>query len=452
MASLPVPAQHRAAMLAAIGVASIDDLFSTIPASARLDRPLDLPAGISEMELSVRLTELAGANAGSSSLVSFLGAGCYDTFVPAIVDSVISRPEFFTAYTPYQPEVSQGTLQAIYEFQSFICRLTGMDVANASMYDGATAMVEAAMLASHTTKRDRVVVAGTVHPEWIQTLATYAKAGTLAPVIAPGRDGALDLAGLPELLADAACLIVADPNFVGGLEDLAQLGDLAHAAGALLVVCVDLSLSGLLAPASESDADVVVGEGQPLGNAMSFGGPGFGFFATRSDYLRRMPGRVVGRTRDVDGRPGFVLTMQTREQHIRREKATSNICSNQALCALAATVHLSMLGPEGLAEMGQRAVAAAHYLRDGLLGTGRFMSAWNGPFAREFALRYDGDVGAMQAALLDAGFLAGVDLARFGTPLADALGTDTSHLVLFATTERRTRTEMDRFIAEVASL
>jgi glycine dehydrogenase subunit 1 len=451
MAYLPIPAEHRSAMLAAVGVESVEELFDDIPACSRLDRPLALPAALSEMELSAHLDGLAGRNAGASKLVSFMGAGCYDTWVPPLVDSVVSRPEFFTAYTPYQPEVSQGTLQAIYEFQSFVCRLTGMDVANASMYDGATAMVEAALLASHFTRRKRVVVAGTVHPEWRGTLRTYARAGLVEPVVAPVRDGLTDVSALSALVADAACVIVADPNFVGGLEDLAAIGEIAHGAGALFVVATDLSLAGVLAPPSQAGADVVVGEGQPLGNSMSFGGPGFGFFAARKQYLRRMPGRIAGRTVDVDGRPGFVLTMQTREQHIRREKATSNICSNHALCALAATVHLSLLGPQGLAEMGKRAVASAHYLRHRLLATGRFTAPWDAPFAREFALRFDGDVAAMRETMLERGFLAGVDLARFAG-LADALGVKASDLVLFATTEKRTRDEIDRFVTEMESL
>jgi glycine dehydrogenase subunit 1 len=403
------------------------------------------------MELSAHLDELAGRNAGASSLVSFMGAGCYDSWVPPLVDSVISRPEFFTAYTPYQPEVSQGTLQAIYEFQSFVCRLTGMDVANASMYDGATAMVEAALLASHFTRRKRVVVAGTVHPEWLDTLRTYARAGLIEPVVAPVSDGLTDVTALSALVTDAACVIVADPNFVGALEDLAAIGEIAHGAGALFVVATDLSLMGVLAAPSQAGADVVVGEGQPLGSTMSFGGPGFGFFAAKKEYLRRMPGRIAGRTVDVDGRPGFVLTMQTREQHIRREKATSNICSNHALCALAATVHLSLLGPQGLAEMGKRAIASAHYLRDRLLAAGRFTAPWDAPFAREFALRFDGDVTAMRQAMLECGFLAGVELARFAG-LSDVLRAKTDDLVLFATTEKRTRGEIDRFVAEVGSL
>jgi glycine dehydrogenase subunit 1 len=451
MAYLPIPEEHRAQMLEAVGVSSVSDLFADIPACSLLDRPLALPAGMSEMELSAHLAGLARRDTPTSRLVSFLGAGCYDTFVPAIVDSTVSRPEFFTAYTPYQPEVSQGTLQAIYEYQSYVTRLTGMDVANASMYDGATAMVEAALLAVHQTGRKRVVVSGSVHPEWIETLRTYAEAGLMEPVVAYVQRGVTQVDALGPLLVDAACLIVADPDFFGNLEDLAAAGEKAHEAGALFVVATDLSLLGVLAPPGEYGADVVVGEGQPLGNAQSYGGPGFGFFAACQKFLRRMPGRIVGRTVDVDGADAFVLTMQTREQHIRREKATSNICSNHALNALAALVHLAMLGPRGLAETGTAAVAKAHYLRSALIATGRFSAPWDVPFAREFVLRYDGDVAAMQDAMLARGYLAGVALSRFAME-REILDTVTDDLVLFAVTEKRTRVELDAFAGEVASL
>jgi glycine dehydrogenase subunit 1 len=450
LSQLPIPDEHRDAMLAAVGVSSVEDLFADIPANVRLQRELDLPAGLSEMELTARLEGLARRDSGASSLVSFMGAGCYDSFVPAIVDSTVSRPEFFTAYTPYQPEVSQGTLQAIYEHQSYVCRLTGMDVANASMYDGATAMVEACLLAAHATRRDRVVVSGAVHPEWIETLRTYAAAGLLDPVVLPVEQGRTRLDMAAPLLEDAACLVVADPSFLGTLEDLTEAARLAHEAGALLVVTTDLSLMGVLEAPAAAGADVVVGEGQPLGNTMSFGGPGFGFFAARSEYLRRMPGRIVGRTVDAEGARGFVLTMQTREQHIRREKATSNICSNHALNALAATVHLAMLGPEGLAQTGRAAIAKALHLRGALIATGRFSAPWEAPCAREFVLRFHGDVASMQAQALGSGFLAGVALARFPV-LEEICGMPVDDLVLFAVTEKRTRREMDDFVKVVSA-
>jgi glycine dehydrogenase subunit 1 len=432
-------------MLRAVGATSIDDVFDSVPAAVRLGRPLALPDGLTEMETAARLRALADANTPAGRLVSFAGAGCYDHYIPAIVDHVLQRPEFFTAYTPYQPEVSQGTLQNIYEFQSMICELTGMDVANASMYDGATAFVEAALMAARVTKRYRVVVAGAVNPEWRVVLDTYASSGAVEVVTCPVEDG-VTVPAIASSLVDenTAALLVANPNFLGHLEDLASLAGVAHDAGALLVVAMNPVLGAVLEAPASFGADIVVGEGQVLGNAMSFGGPGLGFFACRQPQLRQLPGRVVGRTVDVDGAPAFVLTFQTREQHIRREKATSNICSNHALNALAAAVYLSSVGSAGLAEVGEACIAKAHYLRERLLATGRFDGPWSAPFAHEFALRYHGDVGGMQTEMLARGYLAGVDLGSVD-PGMDGL-------VLFAVTEKRTRAELDAFVEEVASL
>jgi len=432
-------------MLRAVGVSTVDELFESVPAAVRLDRPLDLPDGMSEMETASVLRALSDADTPATRLVSFAGAGCYDHYIPSIVDHVVRRPEFFTAYTPYQPEVSQGTLQNIYEFQTMICELTGMDVANASMYDGATAFVEAALMASRVTKRHKVVVVGSVHPEWRVVLQTYAASGNIEVVTCPVEDGVISPA-TAALLVDGstAALLVSSPNFVGHLEDLAGLGEVAHAAGALFVVSVNPILSGVLEPPSSFGADIVVGEGQPLGNPMSLGGPGLGFFACRQAHLRQLPGRIVGRTVDVDGRGAFVLTMQTREQHIRREKATSNICSNHALNALAASVYLSAVGIAGLESVGHACVAKAHYLREALLATGKFDAPYSAAFANEFALRYKGDPAAMHAEMLDRGFLAGVDLG--------AIDPGMDGLVLFAVTEKRTRAEMDSLAKEVASL
>jgi len=441
---VPVSCEQREAMLARIGVSDADTLFSDIPVEARLGRPLALPAGMTEQELVTHMEGLAARDRHVGDLVSFLGGGCYDHYVPAVVEHVVRKPEFFTAYTPYQPEVAQGTLQAAYEFQTTVCELTGMDVANASMYDGATALAEAALLAARATGRRRVVVADTVHPEWRAVLRTYSSAGLLDVATAPSRDGVLDRAALGGLLEGAAALLVADPSFLGTLDDLSSLGEAAHEAGALFVVATDPALLGVLEPPSIAGADVVVAEGQPLGSAVSYGGPGVGLFACREEHLRRMPGRIVGRTVDVDGRPAFVLTMQTREQHIRREKATSNICSNHALNALAFTVHAAALGAEGLAAVGRACVSKARYLHDALVGTGRFAEGFGAPFAREFALRWEGDVSSMQAAMLERGILAGLDLGVFEASW--------SGLVLFAVTERNSRADMDRFVAEVVSL
>jgi glycine dehydrogenase subunit 1 len=432
-------------MLSFVGAASVDDLFESVPAAVRLGRPLALADGLSEMETASRLRELADRNEPASRLVSFAGAGCYDHYVPSIVDHVLRRPEFFTAYTPYQPEISQGTLQNIYEFQSMICELTGMDVANASMYDGATAFVEAALMAARQTKRDKVVVAGAVHPEWRVVLNTYAESGIIEVVTSAVENGLTTASSVAGLIDEStAALLVSNPNFLGHLEDLAALGDIAHAAGALFVVSMNPALAGVLEAPAVYGADIVVGEGQPLGNVMSFGGPGLGFFACRDKFIRQMPGRIVGRTVDVDGAGAFVLTMQTREQHIRREKATSNICSNHALNALAAAVYLSSVGAEGLAEVGRSSIAKAHFLREQLLASGKFDAPFTAAFGNEFALRYTGDVVAMHAAMTSKGYIAGVDLG--------AIDPGMDGLVLFATTEKRTRAEIDAFVKEVASL
>lgn len=445
MRFIPVTCEEQSAMLAAVGVGTIDELFADVPVSARLARPLALPEPMGEVELSAHLKELARANRDTDAVVSFLGGGCYDHYVPAIVDAVVSKPAFFTAYTPYQPEVSQGTLQAVYEYQSMICQLTGMEVSNASMYDGATAFAEAALMAVRVTRRSRVVVSGAVHPEWRATLATYVEAGTVTVTEVASAGGISDAAALSAALGDdVAAIMVASPTFYGRLEDIAVLAELAHGAGALLVVGTNPILLGVMEPPASCGADIVIAEGQPLGNQMSFGGPGLGIFACRQAHIRQMPGRVAGRTTDVDGKTGFVLTFSTREQHIRREKATSNICSNHALNALAAGVYLSAVGAEGLAGIADACVAKAHYLEDALVATGRFERVHTAPFGYEFALRYRGDVDEMQRALLGAGFLAGLDLGRF---LADDAG-----LVLFAVTEKRTRAELDRFVEEVSAL
>ena len=456
MKYIPVTCEQRETMLRAVGVATIDGLFDVIPAAVRLEDGLDLGEGLTEIELDSHLRSLADNNEPATSLVSFLGAGCYDHYIPSVVDHVISKPEFFTAYTPYQPEVSQGTLQAIYEYQSMICALTGMDVSNASMYDGATALVEAALMAARVTKRHRVVCSPTVHPEWQNTLATYSDAGTLEIATFPAVEcGLTSLSDVETQLAsgDVAAVLVQSPNFFGGLEDLSELARLAHSSGALLVVACNPILLGIMEPPASFGADIVVGEGQSLGNAMSYGGPGLGFFACRSAHVRQMPGRVVGRTHDVDGNGAFVLTLSTREQHIRREKATSNICSNHALNALAACVYLCAVGQNGLAGIARASVAKAHYLRDTLIATGKFTSPWDVAFGYEFTLAYEGDVSEMHSAMLDRGFLAGVSVADVEAEWPTGVDSHVAErLVVFAVTEKRTRPEMDAFVEEVASL
>lgn len=456
MRYIPISCEQREAMLRAAGFSTAEELFADVPAGALLSRPLDLPEGMSEMELVDHLAGLARANAPATELVCLAGAGCYDHYVPSIVDHMVRKPEFFTAYTPYQPEVSQGTLQAIFEFQSMICMLTGMEVANASMYDGATAFVEAALMAARVTRKHKVAVSSAVHPEWLETLDTYASAGTLEIVRVPSTpEGATDLAAARALLdkSDVAALMLTSPSFLGMLEDLSEASAVAHDAGALLVVGANPMLLGVVEPPSAFGADIVVGEGQPFGNPMSFGGPGLGFFACRQAHVRQMPGRLVGQTVDADGNTAYVLTLSTREQHIRREKATSNICSNHALDALAAGVHIAALGREGLVATATACVAKAHYLHDSLERTGRFRRLGDGAFGYEFALIWDGDPARMQASMLDRGFIAGVRPSTLCAAAPEGMDqTDWDRTILFAVTERRTRAELDAFAEEVAGL
>ncbi len=442
MRYIPVSCEQREQMLARVGVDTVEGLFADVPEGARLSRSLAIPGPLSEVDLARHVQRLASANTPATQLVSFAGAGIYDHHMPSVVDHVIRRPEFFTAYTPYQPEVSKGTLQAIYEYQTMVCELTGMDVANASMYDGATAFVEAALMACRVTRRPTVVVAGTVHPEWIETLETYAASGLVRVEVAETDSGVLSAEALRGIGDDTAAVLVSTPNFFGNLEDLRVLGVAAREAGALFVVSVNPVMLGVMAPPGEFGADIVVGEGQPLGSPMSFGGPGLGLFACRESHIRQMPGRLVGKTVDVDGNDAYVLTLSTREQHIRREKATSNICSNHTLNALAAGVYLAAVGSAGLAGIARTCMAKARYLRSSLIDSGRFRAPWEHPYGYEFALVYEGDASEMHDEMLSRGYLAGVVLEAPGQ----------EDLVLFAVTERRTREEIDAFVAEVAAL
>jgi len=444
MRFVPISSDQRERMLRVIGVESAEELFADVPASVHLDRPLALGEPMSELELVSHLDALARANTPASQLVSFAGAGCYDHYVPSIVDHVLRKPEFFTAYTPYQPEVSQGTLQAFFEYQTMICELTGMEVSNASMYDGATAFVEAALMACRLTKRHTVAVARTVHPEWLATLETYAASGLFEIEYVSGEG--LTAEDEWRAVADehVAAFLVASPNYWGALEDVEAIAPLAHEAGGLAVVATNPVLLGVMEPPSSAGADIVVGEGQPLGNPMSFGGPGLGFLSCRMQFVRQMPGRLVGATLDADGNEAYVLTLSTREQHIRREKATSNICSNHALNALAAAVYLASVGTDGLVDVARVCLNRAHYMRDRLLETGRFSAPWDAPFGYEFALVYDGNVRAMHEEMRSRGYLAGV--------IAEDAGSGGTDLVVFAVTEKRTRAQIDAFIEEVAAL
>ena len=437
-------------MLRAAGVGSVDELLRAVPARLRQRAGMDLGPGMSEMEVSASLAEIASRDHPSQGAVCFAGAGIYDHFVPAAVKHLLSRSEFYTCYTPYQAEVSQGTLQCIFEFQSLMCRLTGMDVCNASMYDGATAVAEAALLAVAARETPTVLVSACVHPHHRQVLKTYCAASGIEVREIAARDGVTDLDTLKAALkAGAACFIHQQPNFYGIVEDTSEFAKLRSENPALLVSYVDPVSLALLQPPSEYGADVVVGEGQALGNPMSFGGPLLGLFAVRNEYVRRLPGRVVGMTVDGSGKRGFVLTLQTREQHIRRARATSNICSNEALVALAATIHLSLLGEKGLRAAAERCLANSHYAAERLSKLHGFGLKYQKPFFKEFLLSCPVSAEALVEELAKKGILAGVPLSRFA--LTDE--TESHRLLLVAVTERRTAGDIDRLckaLGEVA--
>lgn len=438
---IPNTVQERQEMLARIGMKTKEDLFAHIPAGVKLKKPLDLPAGMSELEVIRHVTSLSDKNATVDKYNSFLGAGTYEHFIPSLVNHLLLRSEFFTAYTPYQPEISQGTLQAIYEFQSLICELTGMDVANASMYDGATALAEAVALASGQTRKNKVVVATTIHPEYRETLRTYAYAQgiEIVEVKYNDNDGTVDLADLEAAVCDkTAAVLIQQPNFFGCLEDAKAVGEIAHRHKAIFVVAADLvSLAILKAPA-DYGADIVVGDAQVFGNPPSFGGPHVGYFACTEKLIRRIPGRVVGKTVDKNGKVGFVLTLQAREQHIRREKATSNICSNQALAALAANITMVSLGREGIKEMAKQCVAKAAYTMDQLKKIG-LKQTFNRPFFKEFVVSGDKDVNEINQGLLAKNIIGGLPLARFYPELINAS--------LICVTEVKTKEKIDDFVA-----
>jgi glycine dehydrogenase subunit 1 len=422
------------AMVETIGVGSIDELFSSIPASLRLTEPLALPPGRSELEVLDEVRALAARNRSADDLVCFAGRGAYDHFIPSVVWALAGRSEFTTSYTPYQPELSQGVLQALFEFQSMMCAITGLEVSNASLYDGATALVEAARM-SQTPDRSRVVVSGGVDPRLVATLRTYAAGPGFAVDVLEAPAGA---DGIPDdLAADVAAVVVQHPNVHGLLEDVGAWSGRARAAGARTIQVFDPTSLGILAPPGELGTDIAVAEGQPLGNELSFGGPYLGIIAARQADVRRMPGRIVGETVDVAGRPGYVLTLQAREQHIRREKATSNICTNQTLMAIAATIYLAWLGPDGYRELGQRCAAGAAYAFEALGTIPGVTPAFPGrPFFKEFVLRLSRPAAEAIDALVDRGFIAGVAAPWLGD---DAL--------LVAVTERRTRADVDAFAA-----
>jgi glycine dehydrogenase subunit 1 len=433
----------RQVMLEEIGVKDVQSLFSDVPDLVRLKRKLNLPEPLSEMEVVKHLKSLAEKNMDTEKAICFLGAGAYDHFIPANIGALLSRQEFYTAYTPYQPEISQGTLQAIFEYQTMICELTGMDVSNASMYDGATALTEAALLATDVTKKAEVLVAANINPESMSVLKTYARFRNIQVTSVSCPEGQMDLNELRDKLNEnTAALILQNPNFFGIIEEVQSAGELTHQNGSLLIVSVDPISLALLKSPGEMGADIVVGEGQPLGNPLNFGGPYLGFFAVKEKWMRKMPGRIVGQTVDKEGRRGFVLTLQTREQHIRREKATSNICSNQGLNALAATMYLTFLGKEGLREVAELCLQKAHYAYDKLLSTGKFKPAFEKPFFKEFVVIPQTPVKALNEDLREEGYTGGYPLEQSFPELKNGW--------LLCVTEKRTKDEIDSFVREAA--
>ncbi len=445
MRYLPTTPAQRAAMLETIGVGELEALLTGIPAKARLDRGLELPSALAEAELVAALRSLAAENAHAADYVSFLGAGAYDRYIPSVINHLLLRAEFFTAYTPYQPEASQGTLRTIYEYQTMLCELTGMDVANASLYDGGSALAEAALMAHGVTDREQVVISGAVSPLGRRVVATYCAGPRLPLKAVPWVDGVTDLEALRKAVTDkTAAVMVQYPNFFGCLEDLEAVAAIAHGRGALLVVSVDPVALGLLRPPGEAGADIVVGEGQGLGNPLNGGGPYLGLFACRQALVRRMPGRLVGATLDTKGRRGFVLTLQTREQHIRREKATSNICTNVALVALGATMYLALMGPEGLRRVASLSTAKAHYAAEVLGRVPGVSRRFAAPFFHEFVLRLPKSPERVLRALRKRRILGGVALGGFDRALKDC--------VMVAVTERRTRAEIDGYAAALAAV
>lgn len=426
-------------MLEAIGVDSVEALFSDIPAEVRLQRALNMGSPMSEIEVSKQIKKLAAKNLNGEDLVCFLGAGAYDHYIPSLIKHITSRSEFYTAYTPYQPEISQGTLQVIFEYQTMIANLTGMDMANASMYDGATATAEAALMAAENTKRKSIVVSKTVHPEVRSVLRTYMKFNNIEVVEVDFADGETDLEKLQAAVGSTtAAVIVQNPNFFGVIENMTEIEKIAHASKALLVMNVDPISLGILKTPGEIGADIVAGEGQSLGNALNYGGPYLGFMAATTKLMRKMPGRIVGQTEDVDGKRAFVLTLQAREQHIRREKATSNICSNQALNALTAAVYMTTMGKQGIKEVAEQSAKKARYAFNELTKSGKYQPVFNKPFFKEFVIKSGTCPCKINGELLKNGILGGYALKKDYPSLEKTL--------LLCVTEKRTKEEIDTLV------
>lgn len=433
---IPNTNEDRKEMLETIGVETINDLFNDIPEEVKLNRELNLEEALSEIEVENKMKALGNKNKSLDDLTCFLGAGAYDHFIPGIIKHITSRSEFYTAYTPYQPEISQGTLQVIFEYQTLISNLTGMDVANASMYDGPTAAAEAAIMSASATKRDKIVISKSVDPQIRKVVKTYMKYRDIEVIEVDIKDGVTDIESLKSLVdKNTAGVLVQNPNFFGIIEDLSEVETITHEVKAKLIDYVDIISLGILKSPGEQGVDIVVGDGQPLGNGLNFGGPYLGFMATTKKLVRKIPGRVVGQTVDVDGKRAFVLTLQAREQHIRRYKATSNICSNQALNALVATIYLTTLGKQGLKEVANQCLNKAHYAHKKLTESGKYKPLFNKPFFKEFALISDNSSEDVNTKLLKNNILGGYELGKDYDEFKNGL--------LFAVTEKRTKGEID---------
>ena len=439
---LPLSDEDRREMLSTIGVDSIEDLFSDIPKEVRLQRELDLPPALSEMEAINHLSALAAKNRNLGECTSFMGAGVYDHFIPSVIKHVTGRSEFYTSYTPYQAEISQGILQAIFEYQTMICQLTGMEVANASMYDGGTAVAEGAIMGCGATRRSKALVSQSVSPFYRAVLSNYFNSRGLELEEIPMKEGKTDFASLEEMVDETvASVIVQTPNFFGLIEEMNGVADVVHKHKAVLIVSTDPLSLPLLQPPGDYGADIVVGEGQSLGVPPSFGGPLLGIMAARKKFMRQLPGRISGETVDKDGNRGYVMALQTREQHIRREKATSNICTNEALVALAAAVYMATMGPQGLREVAEQCMQKAAYAREKITALDGYELVYPGYNFKEFAVKVPGKPEELNNALLQKNILGGVDISPFYPELDNTM--------LFAVTEKRTCEEIDSLVREL---
>lgn len=443
---LPLTPQDEKDILTRLGVSSFSDLLDQIiPKDLQHQGQCGLPDAVSECGVRKILKELANQNYNSSEYVSFLGAGVYDHYIPAIIDSLLLRSEFYTAYTPYQAEVSQGTLQSIFEYQSVVCELTGMDIANASMYDGGSGLAEACHMACAITRKNKVILADLIHPFYQKITHTYTQECGVEILGCPSKDGLIDMKSLEGLIDDkTSCVCIQHPNFYGFLENIAEIEQIVHKHGALLIAVIDPVSLGVVVPPGEYNADIAVGEGQALGIAQGFGGPLLGIFASRQKYIRLLPGRIVAETTDVDGKRGYVLTLQTREQHIRREKATSNICTNEALCALSSLIYLCSLGKQGIIDIGNLCVSKSHYLFNRIKELKGIKPAFEQEFFKEFVVETDKPANQILDSLLQYKIFGGVPLSVFDKNLKNQF--------LISVTEKRTKDEIDEYINALSTI